>query len=152
MTYTTAKLTVHPASNHSVSIPSFQLPTNCHNCPYFNNFKDNRGRGWCNQQNRHSFTHHVFTPDCELNLLSDEDLNCYFEQGDKVKIISADLDHSQWATYIVISKRYHPDSNEADWEYFLSSPSQPTTGLFWVAENHICDYSTSHAVNPEGEF
>lgn len=75
MTQNTVQIPVQPlATKLSLSVAPIQLPTNCHNCPYFDNYQEERGRGWCNQRDRLAYSHHIFTRECELNLRSDEDI------------------------------------------------------------------------------
>ena len=147
MTQTTSKIT--------------QLPTSCANCPQFDDYQDNRKRGWCNLYNHFAKEHHPFTRDCQLNLLDEEDiLRSEYEPRNLVKLIDSALDHTEWSTFIVVGKKYNPNRyrntdtylNQADWYYRLATREQPQISQVWVAEDEICHYSQSHIINPVGEF
>ena len=147
MTYTTQKTT--------------QLPTSCANCPQFNDYQDNRKRGWCSLFNQVSFKHHPFTHDCQLNIPNEEDiLRSEHEVGNLVKLIDSHKDHTQWTTFIVVGKKYNPHRyrntdtylSQPDWYYLLATIEQGKVSQVWVAEDEICHHSQSHIINPVGEF
>ncbi|VEP17885.1 hypothetical protein H1P_6520009 [Hyella patelloides LEGE 07179] len=145
------------------TVKTTQVPTNCSNCPQFHDYqeKENRSRGWCEQFNCVSFSHHPFTQDCRLNIPNEEDLlRSEHEVGSLVKLIDSTLDHSQWSTFIVVGKRYNPNRyqntktflNQTDWYYRLATTEQALLSQIWVAENEICHYDQADIINPIGEF
>ena len=51
-------------------IPEKSIAT-CAACPKFKDFNEGRGRGLCTVFDRMVFSHHPFTNDCKLNLVSE---------------------------------------------------------------------------------
>ena len=46
--------------------PSRQSPLTCQSCPFFDDYHDEKGRGWCRAFDQPARQHHLKTPDCEL--------------------------------------------------------------------------------------
>jgi hypothetical protein len=101
-----------------------QQVNTCSQCPHFNNYQDANGRGWCNLFNQAARTHHQRTNDCDLFADSDPldtPPQPSFAIESRVKAIDPTEDHTEWATFVVINRRYNHDhfrSTEAD---FLQS-------------------------------
>ena len=155
-----------------------QRSTTCANCPHFNDYRENRGRGWCLLFNRVSFKKHPFTRDCELERVASEDIiRPSYNESDRVSIIDPDTDYTQWTTYIVVAKKrcdpaqsmtrkgtrtktFNPYRyktvetalNQTDWYYQLATVEGLKVIPQWIAENDICHYEESHLINPDGEF
>ncbi|MGK7875670.1 MAG: hypothetical protein AB4426_20930 [Xenococcaceae cyanobacterium] len=50
--------------------PSTQSPLTCQSCPFFDDYHDQRGRGWCRAFDNPARRHHPRTIDCELVIQS----------------------------------------------------------------------------------
>ena len=59
-------------------------PSTCSTCPYFNNYNELNGRGWCHQFNQPARTYHIETNDCVVSTRRVEDLT--------TKVIELDRD------------------------------------------------------------
>ncbi len=144
MTYITAKL------NQSQEFT-------CFSCPNFENFNGERGRGLCKYHDQVVFEHHQSTDECisALKRESDKHLQTYelpedipyseFEAGQKVKVIDDREKHTEWASFVVITKVINPNRfsstesylNQPNWFYLLSSLDRNDGEIFWVAENEM---------------
>ncbi len=77
----------------------------------------------------------------------EEDLpHAEFDDGSIVKVIDEDEDHTEWASFVVITKVINQNRfsstesylNEPDWYYLLASVDRPNSAMFWAKENEIC--------------
>ena len=137
----------------------------CFSCPNFENFNGERGRGLCKYHDQVTFEHHQSTDECiyALEKKSNQHLQSYeqaedipyseFEPGQKVKVIDDQEDHTEWASFVVITKiinvdRFNSHSSylEPDWYYLIASVDRPTQHQFWVAENEICHVEQSRLI------
>ena len=159
MTYTTIKL------NQSQQFT-------CLTCPNFENFNGERGRGLCKYHDQVVFEHHQSTDECTsaLERESDKHLQSFelpedipyseFEAGQKVKVVDEGENHTEWASFVVITKVINPNRfssiesylNEPDWYYLLASVDRPNRAMFWVAENEICHVDQSHLIETAEVF
>ncbi len=131
----------------------------CAKCTYFQDYNDERGRGWCHLFDDATRKHHQRTHDCDLNSESRSLLALpypEYDYGDMVKVVDSDEDHTEWAVFEVIEKKHNPQCyssperyfNESEWYYLLS----PSLEAEWVAENELCHADVSHAVATEELF
>jgi hypothetical protein len=135
----------------------------CSQCSHFNNYQEAAGRGWCNLFNQAARTHHQRTNDCDLFADCDplDTPHPRFAIESRVKVIDSQEHHSEWATFVVISRRYNHNLHrsteaylsEPDWYYQLVSVSyNPTFEPLWVAENDLCLFDESHLICTEDVF
>jgi hypothetical protein len=136
----------------------------CSHCPHFNNYQDNRDRGWCNLFEQAAKTHHQRTNDCDT--FADRDPldtpHPRFAIDSKVKVIDPGEHRSEWATFTVIGRQYNHELyrntesylSETAWYYWLINPNyKPNYGEhLWVAENEICLFDESHLISTEDIF
>ncbi len=88
----------------------------CLTCPNFENFNGERGRGLCKYHDQVVFEHHQSRNECisALERESVKHLQSYelpedipyseFEPGEKVKVIDDQEDHTEWASFVIITK------------------------------------------------
>jgi hypothetical protein len=150
------KYKVNDGSWYDESVLIQQSDT-CAECPRFENYNEENGRGWCHCFNNATRKHHQRTQDCDLNSSSLKALPySEYDYGDKVKIIDPDEDESKWATFEVVEKKHNPQCyssverylNESEWYYLLS----PSWNAEWVAEKELCHAALSHAIATEELF
>ena len=159
MTYITAKL------NQSQQFT-------CLSCPNFENFNGERGRGLCKYHNQVTFEHNQSTAECiyALEKKSNQHLQTYeqpedipyseFEPGQKVKVIDEGEDHTEWSSFVVITKVINPNRfssitsylNQPDWYYLLTSLDRPNSARFWVTEDEICHVDQAHLIETAEVF
>ena len=149
------------------------IPT-CLTCPYFNNYHEDNGRGWCNCFNHQARTHHQMTNDCLLNGSLDTpedatpteiielDSNGYpieadssstFQVGSIVKIIDPEEHHSEWGVFEVVKVVHHDEHFNSlekyldthEWYYLLISHQRGDEAL-WVGDGEICAADMSHNI------
>ncbi|WP_036487463.1 hypothetical protein [Myxosarcina sp. GI1] len=131
----------------------------CAKCTYFEDYNDERGRGWCHLLDNATRKHHQRTNDCDLNSESKSILALPYSEydyGDRVKIVDSDKDHSEWAVFEVIEKKHNPQCyssvdnylTQSEWYYLLS----PAYEDMWVAERELCHADLSHTVVTEQLF
>jgi hypothetical protein len=156
MTYTAEKSTVRTSAQDQ------QLKT-CSQCHHFNNYKEAGGRGWCNLFEQFAKTHHQRTNDCDLFTDSDplDAPHPRFAIESRVKAIDPDELHTEWASFVVVGRRYNHDLHrsteaylsEPTWYYQLVSVSyDPTFEPLWIAENELCLFDESHLISTEDIF
>ncbi|MGK7876668.1 MAG: hypothetical protein AB4426_26260 [Xenococcaceae cyanobacterium] len=46
--------------------PNTQSQLTCQSCPFFDDYHDQKGRGWCRAFDKSARRHHLKTPECEL--------------------------------------------------------------------------------------
>jgi hypothetical protein len=135
----------------------------CSQCSHFNDYQEAAGRGWCNLFNQFARTHHQRTNDCDLFADCDplDTPHPRFAIESRVKAIDPQEHHSEWATFVVIDRRYNHNLHrsteaylsEPDWYYQLVSASyNPTFEPLWVAENDLCLFDESHLICTEDVF
>ena len=144
----------------------------CLTCPNFENFNGERGRGLCKYHNQVVFEHHQSTDECiyALETKSNKHLQsfeqpedippCEFEPGQKVKVIDEGENHTEWSSFVVVTKIINPNRfssitsylNQPDWYYLLASLDRPNSAMFWVAENEICHVEQSHLIDTSEPF
>ena len=144
----------------------------CLTCPNFENFNGERGRGLCKYHDQVVFEHHQSTAECiyALEKKSNQHLQSYelpedipyseFEPGQKVKVIDEGEDHTEWSSFVVVTKVINPNRfssitsylNQPDWYYLLASLDRPNTNMIWVAENEICHASQSELIETADIF
>ena len=130
-----------------------QTPTQCTctSCPKFKNFHEPKGRGWCQVFDKVAYQHHQLTVDCQLNLPSvsttDEEPDfCTYTEGDIVKLIDSHKHHSEWESFVVISKKYNHNRflsdesylNEPTWYVLIATIDKPIPDQYWKAETDLC--------------
>jgi hypothetical protein len=153
MTYTIKTSTVRTSAQEQ------QLNT-CSQCSHFNNYQEAAGRGWCNLFNQFAKTHHQRTNDCDLFADCDplDTPHPRFAIESRVKVIDSQEHHSEWATFVVIGRRYNHNLHrsteaylsEPDWYYQLVSVSyNPTFEPLWVAGNELCLFDESHLISTD---
>ncbi|WP_036488155.1 hypothetical protein [Myxosarcina sp. GI1] len=125
----------------------------CAKCTYFQDYRDERGTGWCHLFDDATRRHHQRTNDCELNSESRSLLALPYSEydyGDMVKVVDSDEDHNEWATFEVVEKRHNPQCysspehyfSESEWYYLLS----PAYEDMWVAERDLCHAELSYTI------
>ncbi|WP_036488202.1 hypothetical protein [Myxosarcina sp. GI1] len=133
----------------------------CAKCTYFEDYHDERGRGWCHLFDDATRKHHVRTHDCDLNSSSLQALlYSEYDYGDRVKIVDSDEDHTEWATFEVVEKRHNSQCytsvvnylTQSEWYYQLSSLDEKWIAPEWVAERELCHADLSHTVGTEELF
>ena len=143
----------------------------CLTCPNFENFNGERGRGFCKYHDQVVFEHHQSTDECiyALEKKSNQHLQTYeqsedipyseFEPGQKVKVIDEGEDHTEWSSFVVVTKVINPNRFsstgsylEPDWLFLLSSLDQDGGEKFWVSENKICHPEQSHIIDTSEVF
>ncbi len=100
------------------------------------------------------------TPDFQP-IEPEEDLpHAEFDDGSIVKVIDEDEDHTEWASFVVITKVINPNRfsstesylNEPNWYYLLASVDRPNSAMFWAVEDEICHASQSHLIETAEVF
>ncbi|MGL5938863.1 MAG: hypothetical protein ACRC2S_00520 [Waterburya sp.] len=136
-----------------------QNPT-CSQCTHFQDFSEANGRGWCHLFEVAARQHHHRTNDCDLYAQSNpiDAPHSRFSIESIVKIIDPDEPHTEWATFIVVGRKYNTELyrstksylNEPDWYYKLANMEhEETFEPIWVAENEICEFDSSHNICTE---
>ena len=132
----------------------------CSQCPHFNDFDDAVGRGWCRLFEQQARKHHQRTNDC--NLFADCDPidapHAQFAIDSTVKVIDPDEHHTEWATFIVIGRKYNNNRyrnteaylSEPSWYFLLTNINYQNS--FWIAENDICEANLSHLICTDDIF
>jgi hypothetical protein len=149
MTYTAEKSTV-PTST-------------CSQCTHFQDFSEASGRGWCNLFEQSARTYHQRTNDCDLHADKNplDAPHARFGIENIVKIIDSDEHHTEWATFIVIARKYNTGRyrstesylSEPEWYYQLANMEvEETFQPLWVAENEICLFDSSHNICTDDIF
>ncbi len=144
----------------------------CLTCPNFENFNGERGRGLCKYHDQVVFEHHQSTDECisALEKKSNQHLQSYeqpedipyseFQPGQKVKVIDEGEDHTEWSSFVVVTKVINPNRfssitsylNQPDWYYLIASVDRPNANMFWVAEDEICHVDQSHLIETAEVF
>ena len=76
-----------------------------------------------------------------------------YEIGSIVKVIDPQEQHTEWAVFEVVERRYNPRCfrsteaylSETQWYYRLSS-HQNSDRILWARENDICAFDMSHNI------
>ena len=144
----------------------------CLTCPNFENFNGERGRGLCKYHDQVVFEHHQSTDECisALEKKSNQHLQSYeqpedipyseFQPGQKVKVIDEGEDHTEWSSFVVVTKVINPNRfssitsylNQPDWYYLLASLDRANSNMFWVAEDEICHVNQAHLIDTSEPF
>jgi hypothetical protein len=143
MTYTVEKSTV-PTST-------------CSQCTYFQNYQEPNGRGWCHLFEQSARTYHQRTNDCDLHADKNplDAPHARFAVESVVKVIDPDEHHTEWATFVVIARKYNTGRyrsteaylSEPEWYYQLANMEvEETFEPLWVADNEICLFDQSHLI------
>ncbi|WP_019503226.1 hypothetical protein [Pleurocapsa sp. PCC 7319] len=135
----------------------------CSQCPHFNDYSEPNRRGWCELFGQQARKHHQRTNDCDLFADTDP-LDAPHPElaiDSTVKVIDADEHHTEWASFIVIGRKYNSELYRST-EAYLSEPSwyyelvgsnyQPNFKSIWIAENDICEANQSHLIRTEEIF
>jgi hypothetical protein len=135
----------------------------CSQCPHFNDHQDDRGRGWCNLFDQAARTYHQRTNDCDTFADYDplDTLHPLFAIESRVKVIDPQEHHTEWATFVVIGRKYNHNLHRST-ETYLSEPSwyyqlarvdyNPTFKSSWLAQNDLCLFDESHLIETEEIF
>ncbi|WP_036489158.1 hypothetical protein [Myxosarcina sp. GI1] len=129
----------------------------CAKCTYFQDYNEERGRGWCHLMDDATRRHHQRTNDCDLNSESRSLLALpysKYDYGDMVKIVDSDEDHTEWAIFEIVEKRHNPQCyssvdnylNESEWSYQLSALDKNWIAPEWVAEKELCYAELSYTI------
>jgi hypothetical protein len=135
----------------------------CSQCPHFNNYQEPNGRGWCNLFDQAARTHHQRTNDCDT-FANEDPLNvphARFALDSIVKVIDPQEHHTEWATFMVIGRKYNHERyrstesylSEPAWYYQLVTANYNTSfQSSWLAENDLCLFDESHLIETEEIF
>ena len=135
----------------------------CSQCPHFNDYNESNGRGWCNLFGQQARKHHQRSNDCDLFADTDpiDAPHPEFAIDSTVKVIDPDEHHTEWATFIVIGRKYNPNRyrsfeaylTETSWYFLLTNINYENTfEQFWVKENDICEANQSHLIRTDDIF
>ncbi len=83
-----------------------------------------------------------------------------FDDGSIVKVIDEGEDHTEWADFVVIGKKYNQQPfsstqaylSEPNWYYQLASVNRNSSERFWVSENEICHAHQSELIETADIF
>jgi hypothetical protein len=103
----------------------------CATCPYFDNFHESNGRGWCKLFDHQAKEHHLITNDCiissdlavfhqledNLDIFSDIDLEELEAFPTEEIIDEADKPHSEYEVRSVV-KVIDADEDHTEWSVF----------------------------------
>ncbi|MGB5634935.1 MAG: hypothetical protein WBM44_15185 [Waterburya sp.] len=119
----------------------------CSTCPYFNNFQEPNGRGWCKLFDHQARKHHQQTLDC----ISSSDLEISHELEDNLDIFSnveldafpteeiedeADQPHSEYEIGSIV-KVIDPEEHHEEWAVFEVIDCKYNTGLYRHLESYL---------------
>lgn len=106
------------------------------------------------KQGVHNFSPAFSNPESSLDLP-----HAAHEIGSVVKVIDPAEEHTEWAVFEIVKRRYNRALyrsteaylSQAEWYYQLSSQENGDQ-LIWVAENEICAFDMSHNVCTQEVF
>ncbi len=158
VTVSNTRKLVEFSNSQSSTSPTNSVQTQAHsktcaNCPYFQDFNENSGRGLCHSEDKVVKSHHRRTSICEVALAE-----IPHEIGTLVKLIDPGEPHSEWAEFRITSIRYNPARfastegylNESTWNCQLESLDRKYS--FWVGEQDFCESRLAWNVMSEDEF
>lgn len=120
---------------HTTAVKPVEAQT-CSTCPYFQNFHEPNGRGWCKLFEHQAREHHQQTNDCisssdleisheledNLDIFSNVELDAFpteeiiveadqphseYQVGSIVKVIDSDEHHTEWGVFEVVECKYN---------------------------------------------
>lgn len=110
--FTTTMIT-HHTSLKSTHISKTQ--SNCASCPYFDDFQERSGRGWCKIMDTVARKQHKKSQVCDWEIAHYEQESifselppCPYEIGQLVKVIEREVaDPRQWQIFVVVGRKYN---------------------------------------------
>ena len=131
--------------------PAVEVQT-CAACPYFDNFHESNGRGWCKLFNHQAGEHHEITNDCIVS----SDLAVSNELEDNLDIFTninieeleafpteeiideADLPHSEYEVGSIV-KVIDADENHTEWAVFEVVECKYNNELYRSTEAYLSE-------------
>ncbi len=132
---------------------SDQKQSTCADCPYFESYEEESGRGTCHNFDRVVRSHNLRADDCDH--WGDP---IPFSINDRVKLIDPEETPSEWAEYNLIlikynHARYRNDDawlNETEWTCQVQALDN--SYQIWVSSGDICHSERAERFTIEGEF
>lgn len=123
--------------------PATEHHSTCESCPYFTDFNDKRGRGWCRVFDLFARKHHQKTETCisSINILEKEEKPA-FEVW--VKLYSQEIEDDGYGQPVPVDEKLV--------EVFVSRPTRALVEAAIALRNDLHGYQIVNFWQPEGDF